>query len=51
MDGWIVHTDLNGNFISDNSFGDFGMDRLNSITQKNNGDLVAVGSKSIQNEN
>ena len=51
MDGWIVHADLNGNFISDNSFGDFGTDRLNSIAQKNSGDIVAVGSKSIQNDN
>tara|TARA_S200000501_G_scaffold369143_1_gene408079 strand:- start:3366 stop:5486 length:2121 start_codon:yes stop_codon:yes gene_type:complete len=50
IDGWIIHTDRMGNFISDNSFGNLGNDRLNAISN-NNGSLIAVGSKSIQNGN
>lgn len=47
-DGWVVHSDMSGNLLSEFSYGSSGNDRFTSIVKNDNGTLAAIGIKALE---
>ncbi len=49
-DGWVVHIDASGNFVSSKLYGGSGHEEFHQVIQADNGDIVIVGDTSTFND-